>query len=112
MDHVDHKGAPSALRNPAASELPELLAEQEESGLSLAEFARVRGLKPRKLYKARGRQRPETESAPVFDAIQISALAPPVSSYELVLVSGHRLSIPADFDSPSLRRLLEVVSTC
>lgn len=98
------------LRTPTRREVPALLEELEASGESLASFARARGLRSWKLYKARRKLRParrEVELVPVRVVDEARAEA-----IDLVLASGHRLQIPRDFDEALLRRLLGVLASC
>ena len=103
---------PGLLRNPTASELPDLLAELDKSGMGVAAFARERGLKPQNLYVARRRVRPKATPATIFDPIRVSSVGGAQAHFTLELHSGHKLLVPGDFESSSLRRLLEILNAC
>ena len=104
------------LRTPSRDEIPSLLDEQAASGLSIAAFARERGLTTWKLYttaRKRTRSKPngkrpraERES---FVPVSIIGSA---QAFELDLGARGTLRVPAGFDAEDLRRLLEVVGAC
>jgi hypothetical protein len=98
-------------RTPADHEVPGLLREQVESGLSLAAWARQRGIGTWKLYKARRAAAAGDAPRPTFDPVTI---VPSRSSARFELEVGHGLvlRIPPDFDETSLRRLVEVLARC
>jgi len=102
----------SVLRNPAAAEIPALLAELKKSGLSVSAFARARGLKPQQLYVARRRRKRKKVPAPVFDPVRIIGATEAPVLFQLKLASGLKLTIPTDFDSSALRRLLKILGAC
>jgi len=110
--HMSDTKTNTSLRNPTTSELPALLAELEESSLGVAAFARSRGLKPQNLYRALHRDKRKVQPAITFDAVRISGLGSERAAFRLELSSGHKLSVPVDFESSALRRLLEVLGTC
>ena len=102
--------ASSELRTPARREIPGLLKELEASGESLAAFARTRGVRSWKLYKARRKLRP---SKPEVELVPVRVVDEPrAEAIGLVLAFGHRLEIPRNFDETLLRRLLEVLASC
>ena len=103
---------PAALRNPTRSEIPGLLTELDESGLGVAAFARSRNLKPQQLYIAKRKLKAKEAPAPVFDPVRILSATQASSTFELRLRTGHHLIVPADFDAPALRHLLEVLGSC
>ena len=100
------------VRNPRTSELPGLLADLDESGLGVAAFCREHRLKPQNIYAARRRQRQADEPAAVFDAVRVIGGLDSQSAFTVDLRSGHKVSVPADFDPKSLLRLLEILATC
>ena len=100
------------LRNPTRSELPSLLAELDQSGLGIAAFARARGLKAQNLYLAKRRAREATVSAPIFDQVRVSNFDANSGAYKVELSSGYKVTVPANFESSALRKLLEVLGTC
>ena len=94
-----------------------LLAEQEASGLSIAEFARQRDLPRWVLYEWRRRLRravaPESrrgESA--FAEVRVVEEARAAAPLTVELTTGHRVQVPAGFDARDVRRLLEVLGSC
>jgi len=110
------------LRTPTDDEMPSLLEALAAAGGNTAAFARERGLSPWKLYEARRvveggggrrrggqRQRADRVFARVRVVEERAASAEPL---ELILVSGHRLRIPAGFDETTLRRLMGVLTSC
>jgi hypothetical protein len=107
--------APTKLRTPASEELPELLAEQEASGLSMAAFARERGLTTWKLYPAarrkagRASRRSRNRAKASFAEVAVIGRA---SAFELNLGSRGVLKIPPGFEAADLQRVLEVLRGC
>jgi hypothetical protein len=101
--------APSSSKSSAA----ELLAEQERSGLTIAAFARKRGIVPWKLYDARRRARVEREDArDRFAAVTVVDSARRGAGFELALAGDRHLFIPHGFDEEELGRLLAVLDEC
>ncbi len=98
-------------RTPADHEVPGLLKEQLESGLSLAAFARERGLGTWKLYKARRAAACLDDPTPAFDPVTVIP-SRPAAPFELEFGGGLVLRIPRGFDEVSLRRLVEVLVRC
>ncbi len=98
------------------TEAQELLEEQRSSGLSIAKFARSKGVKPWSLYNAQarerrlsaGRRKPQLTEVRVVDA----ADSGPSPKIELALPSGIAIRVARDFDEVALRRLLGVLSAC
>ena len=103
-------------RSVPATETRELLEEQRSSGLSVAKFARSKGVKPWSLYNAQsrerrlsvGRRKPQLTEVRVVDA----ADSGPSPKIELALPSGIAIRVARDFDEVALRRLLGVLSAC
>ena len=100
----------------------ELLAEFSTSGLSLAAFARARGLHPQRLgwwktQLARRAAQPEPApselpAAPTFLPIHVAAPAPVARlavPFEVVLPDGRIVRVPQDFAAPALAELLAVL---
>jgi hypothetical protein len=98
-----------------------LLAEQARSGLSLAEFARRRGMPAARLRwwkreiqqraKARGRRRGRlSENRPQLVPLSIALDGPiVVSDFVLELPTGARLRIPPGSSPEHLRQILTVL---
>jgi transposase-like protein len=91
-----------------------LIAEQEKSGRGVAEFAENRGLCAATLYwwRSRLRRRRRDEMAIVPVNVVAEGRAPAVRGdgcFELELLSGHRLRVPAGFDADELARLVAAV---
>jgi hypothetical protein len=109
LDRMNKPEPIPALRNPSASEISGLLAEAEQAGEGIAAFARARNLKQQKLYVWRRRLKAKP---PAFDQVRIVESAPEPAAFVLELQAGIKLSVPSDFDSPSVRRLAEVLHAC
>ncbi len=97
-----------------SSEIPRLLAEHEDSGISLAAFARQKGIEAYRLYDARRRARKQGGAkAAAFSEVRIvDTRASAAQPIELLLPSGLTVRVHRDFDEVGLRRLLGVLSTC
>jgi len=114
------------------TEVRRLLAEAGGSGLSVAEYARREGISEKRLYSWRSRLaarqasevgarvdgscKPRTPAfvpAVIVDrsgrAVGSAPVADAVTGVEVVLRSGHRLRIGADFDAATLVRLVEAL---
>ena len=103
----------------SAAEARALLKEQEAGKLSIAAFARDRGIRPWSLYNAKAieRRREERRAKERFVPVTVTregkAQAPPVTTpLELSLPSGLSLRVDAGFDEVTLRRLLGVLAAC
>jgi len=113
---------------PTARELEwrRVLAEQERSGLSVAEFARRRGISAGSLgwwrYVARrraaesgARRRTQTRKEPRDRFVEVRLErkprvgGPSTASFEVTLAGGCTVRVPAHFDEDALRRLLGVL---
>ncbi|QDU67899.1 hypothetical protein Pla86_36010 [Planctomycetes bacterium Pla86] len=108
----------SVPRSVPAEEALALLKEHSRSDVSLAAFARSKGVKPWSLYNARAAERrramrPRPE--PFFE-LRLEEPAPTEGAdatlIELVLPSGLSLRVRRDFDEVALRRLLGVLGSC
>lgn len=106
------------LRRVPISEARSLLAEQRESDLSVAAFARAKGVQPWSLYNAKASEQRRSKKATERGFAQVRIIDPhpqagqPASSIELVLASGVAIRIRRDFDEVALRRLLGVLGSC
>jgi len=99
-----------------------LLVEFDSSSQSAAAFARSKGLPPWKLYGALQRRSGKSRARQARTRAPSNALLPvhvvdaePArerGGLELLLASGHRLLIGADFDAKLLRRVLEALGSC
>ena len=91
-----------------------LLAEQLASGLSIAAFARERGVSAWRLYDGRRALRKRAARKESTEFVQVHVRPVPASSspIEVELDAGVRLRVPADFDEDDLRRLLGVLASC
>ena len=99
-------------RSVPASEAASLLEEQQQSGLSIAAFAKSRNVAPWTLYNARTRARKKVHEGFSEVAIVSEHRDAPTEPLELVLPSGLTLRVGSDFDDVALRRLLGVLATC
>ena len=104
-------------RTPTDNEIPELLADQATSGLTMAAFARERGLTTWKLYTAARRKngpkpRNKTCESGVGAFAPVSVIGSPAPDFELDLGPRGVLRIPSGFDATDLRRLLEALRVC
>lgn len=99
-----------------------LLSEQERSGLSVRDFALSRGLSPVTLYLWRrklGRTRRRREGAASSGMVAVDVVgrderdaAKGVSGFEVLLVNGHRVRVPDQFDAARLADLMAVLLKC
>ena len=105
-------------RRVAADEARVLLAEQEQSGLTMAAFARSKGVQPWTLYNARAQARKKASRlagasfSPIHVTDQPESVGSSSGPIELVLPSGLTLRIAVGFDEVALRRLLGVLAAC
>ena len=98
------------------------LTAWSSSGLSLAAYARERGIPEKRMWNWRTRLRAqgwepgiagqENSAGLVPARIIDSAALGTRSAFDLSLAAGIVIRVPSDFDKNSLRRLLEVVSEC
>ena len=108
--------SPTKRRTPGDEELPELLEQQAASGLTMAAFARDRGLTTWKLYPAARQKagrvtRPRRKKAKTSFA-EVSVIGGSLQPFELDLGSRGVLRIPSGFEARDLRRVLEVLRGC
>ena len=92
----------------------QILAEQRASGLSVAAFARERGLSAWTLYDWRRRlgEQAVPQEKPEFVQVMVAPSASRASTIAVELEAGMRVHVPAGFDAAELRRLLEVLASC
>jgi len=103
----------------SSAELIRLLEEHKSSGLSLAEFARQRGIPAHRLYWARRKGRTSAKKTEQQIAgtefrevvVRDGATHRP-GPLELRLPSGISVGLTRDFDEVTLRRLLGVLAPC
>lgn len=93
-----------------------LIREQERGGLSVAEFARRRGVSAATLYWWRSQlsRREERDRKPRLVAVEVIGSKEGDSSnggrgFELELAGGRRLYVPSRFDAEALSRLIAAV---
>lgn len=95
-----------------AEQMAHWLEWRARHGWSWSETARRSGCSARKLrwWQARfERTRTAEVSPPAFVAVEVTDPAPAARAtpaLELTTPSGHRISVPTDFDAEHLRRLL------
>jgi hypothetical protein len=97
------------MSKPIDPQLAELIAHQEQSGLSVAAYAREHNLPKWKLYEARRSLR-ERDSE--FIEIDVGPADVGDSPLEIVFPGDLRVRVPHDFDAACLRRLVGVLSPC
>lgn len=90
------------------AEMRRLIAEQEASGMSVARFARERGIKPWSIYNWRRQLQAQAPSAFVEFQVKRSLTAP----LAIELANGARVHVPRDFDGDHLRRVIAALSAC
>ena len=99
--------------DPSTQDINALLREQALSGLSVAAFARERGISSWRLYharrKARARTRPsEAEFAPVT----VVGPGPSPSRIEITLPGGVEVHVPHGSDADEVARLVHALVRC
>jgi len=94
--------------------MQELLAEQEASGLSVARFARGRGVSAWTLYEWRRRLRREREpqASEGFVQVHVARTQGRTATIAVELPTDVRVHVPPGFEEDELRRLLVVLGTC
>ena len=105
---------PAAPRSIPKDELPAMLEDLERSGLSIAAFARARGVRPSPLYRARQLESKRDGTAhPDFVPIRILDRSRALTgSLTVELPSGIKISVPPDFDTTAFERLIGVLTAC
>lgn len=105
-------------RTASRADVRALLEEHRSSDLSIAAFARAKGVKPWALYNARSveRRRAVSERSTGFTEVRVvggrPAPAAKEQAIELALPSGVVLRVRRDFDEVALRRLIGVLGSC
>lgn len=91
-----------------------LLAEQEDSGLSVTEFAEEVGVSAATLYSWRRRLRDGGRAAQVVEVslVDETRSASPGGSLALRVGGRFEVAVPADFDEGALLRLLGALERC
>lgn len=84
-------------------EAQELLGQWRTSPLSLAAFARERGLDVKRLYYWRGRL--ETVSRRSMGLAQVQVTPQPTTGVVVMLPNGMRVELPADWDAAAIAAL-------
>jgi len=87
----------------------EVLAALEDSGESLAAFARREGISAKRLYRWQARLSAATAIGFVELRPRTDATAGGAGVFEIVVGSGRSVRVPPDFDAVALRRLLDVL---
>jgi hypothetical protein len=87
-----------------------LLSEREQRGWSWAELSQRSGLPERRLrwWHERFKRTPAARKpTPAFVAVEVTSSAHVKSgALEITTPSGHRITVPANFDAEHLRRVL------
>jgi transposase-like protein len=99
------------------SEAQEVLEAYEESGLTVAEFARLHGLGPQRLRGWKKRRAEEVSPAAAFVPVHVAAppsreareVAPGTASMEVVLARGRRIRVEPGFEEEALARLVRAL---
>jgi transposase-like protein len=99
------------------SEAQAVLEAYEESGLTVAEFARLNGLGPQRLRWWKKKRAEEAGEAPSFVPVHIAAppsrgvreVAPGTARMEVVLARGRRIQVEPGFDAEALARLVRAL---
>lgn len=105
----------SSRKTAQAEEMQALLAEHAKSELSLAAFARQRGIHPRTLYYWSRRLRSSAaaaKTAPRLAPVTLIHDRPGAPRIEVELRSGHRVHLPTGYDPAELSRLIGVLESC
>ncbi len=101
-------------RSPQSQRDQALLDEQQQSGLTIAAFAREQGIPAWRLYHAR--QARDARRSRSLDLVEVGVdpvhVPPTASDLEMVLPNGLRIAVPTTFDESTLRRLLSVLASC
>ncbi len=125
-------GARQRARKLKPVEAEALLLDARKRGMTLAAYARHKGLNAHVLYGWKTRladwnqlekatARPEKHGTPKLLPAVVGRWAPPArvaakgearsTVIEVMLASGHKLRVAADFDEAALRRLLAVLES-
>jgi transposase-like protein len=99
------RGSWSWSRRWTEREAREALAALEQSGKSLAAFAKLEGLSSERLYSWRTR----LSKLSFVEVRPTRVIDESVGVLEVVVATGRVVRVPPDFDSEALRRLLAVL---
>jgi hypothetical protein len=92
------------------------VAEQEASGLTVARFARERGVSAWTLYDWKRRSQRAGDRADGargrFVQVNLAPVPPAAPSLSVELASGVRVHVPAGFDASELQRLIGALASC
>jgi hypothetical protein len=110
---------PKSKKKSATADLDVLLDELEQSGLSVAAFARDRGVPTWRLYEGRRRRQrkaasDKSDSRPASQFLPIQLAPEPTSgeAFEVELRGGRTVRVPSGFDEACLRRLVRALESC
>ena len=115
------EGSVSGTRPWSKGDAKRELTAWSSSGLSLAAYARERGLPEKRLWNWRTRLKAKgwepgmsvQETVSGFLPVRVvDGVCGTRSSFDVSLGTGVVIRVPSDFDKGSLRRLLEVMSEC
>ena len=100
-----------------AAEARRLLEEQRQSSLSIAAFARSKGIQPWSLYNAQAMEKRRARRAVENQLAEVQVVERPSRTdskvaLQLTLPSGLSISVTRDFDEIALRRILGVLGSC
>lgn len=98
-------------RRLGGEEKQELLAELRSSGMSLARFARERGLHPETVYRWRRAAR-ASEAREAFVEVQVHDELVKAAPLVVEVARRFRVEVPAGFEETHLRRVLSALSSC
>jgi hypothetical protein len=92
----------------------EVLAALDRSGKPVSVFATEHGLDPQRVYLWRrrlgGAERTTFQEVIVRPGVRRASTEGGGTAFEIVLVSGDSVRVPASFDGDALARLLEVLA--
>ena len=97
------------MSKPIDPQVAELIAQQKQSGLSVAAYAREHDVPKWKLYDARRSLRKRDSKFIEIDVDPVHVCDTPL---EIVFPGDLRVRVPDNFDAASLRRLVGVLSSC
>lgn len=89
----------------------QLLAELRSSGMSLARFARERGLHPETVYRWRRAAR-ASEAREAFVEVQVYDELVKAAPLVVEVARRFRVEVPAGFEEAHLHRVLSALSSC
>jgi len=101
-------------QRPREQTIAELISAQKKSGMSIAAFARERGVPAWELYQATRpkRKRRAAKRRVDFVEVAVSPKAPADAPLELVLPGDLRVRVPPGFDELTLRRIVGALASC